>query len=182
MVQAARASLAAFLYHQAKYGAGSRRGAAAVLVRCRDADRLYPLNHRFCLLTARRAYEERLDMAGKERPEYVRQAAYWCERGLALNPHSRDLHLVRTRLLQRESVEQAVRYWEDYVHRHFWDRFNQAVLVHLYIESGSYGKAVSTLSWLKGSRYDEEASQRPSGAWEQEKVKPTLPGPSDTRP
>ncbi|MDI6774144.1 MAG: hypothetical protein QME60_01940 [Verrucomicrobiota bacterium] len=168
----ARAGVAQILYRQCKFGGvlqypkAGRLG--ATFRRCEDAQRLYPWNYWFCVWTAESAWHERFDLLGREIPEHVKMAAYWCDNGLARNPYKSQLRLLKTRLLERESVVEALRYWEACVDWEFWNPYNHAVLVDLRARAGDYAGAMESLEWVKGSSHYEYAASRLNDAWNSE--------------
>ena len=173
-----RAGLAHVLYFQAKYGS-ARDDADRVLRLAERAHGLYPCNYNLCILAADAAYAA---SSVRDRDESARRRALaerWCGTGLKLNFHQRQLRRLKTRLLASESLQEAVRYWEDYVEWQFWDPYNHAVLVELYGRAGDFEKARRSLNWVVGSDRYEEALGAFQEAWSREQ---RLTEPSGTPP
>jgi len=169
-----RASLAQAIYHYVKYGAGSKvvEDLRATFRRCQDSFRLYPYGYYLCIWTAEKAYYGRFGPNGKEVPERLEAARLWCERGLELNYYKSQLRRLKTRLLARESLPDAIEYWGKYVDWQFWEPYNHAVLVEMYAEAGDLNNALESLVWVEGSEYYEEASRKFDEAWKKEMVPP----------
>lgn len=161
------ASTAFVLYYQAKYGSASDNP-RGIFRRCDRAFRLYPRNYYFAMFTARTAYCSSYDVDGDEAKQRLETASRWCKIGLKLNPYKRETRLVKARLLARDSVRDAIAYWEEYVDWHFWEPYNHSVLVELHARAGNFVKATESLKWVKGSEYYEKASRKLSLARQEE--------------
>jgi hypothetical protein len=163
------------LYHQAKYGA-AEHDVDGILDRCERAFALYPHNYYFLIWAAEAAYYDRFDEEGVERPERVAAAELWCRRGLEATVYSSQLRMLKTRLIERKSLADAILYWEEYVRWHFWSPYNHAVLVELYAKAGRLTDAVASLKWTERSEYHAEARRHLREAWAREREPPDLPG------
>lgn len=169
IVHGTRAGLAQSIYHEVKFAKDAEmHDPLAVSMRCNNAHRLYPHNYFFCIWIAEKAYYNRFGPDGREIQEYLRATQHWCDTGLELNFYNSQLRLLKTRLLKRESVSDAVEYWEKYVDWQFWEPYNHAMLVELYAASGDFGKAMESLTWVKGSRHYSHASRKLHEAWQKE--------------
>jgi len=153
LVHGAKASLAHALYFQSKYAAHSE-GVHGVLRRNEDAFRLYPFNAHSCAWAAQRAHLEALSRPRYEKQVWYELAEWWCDRGLRLNPHRRDLRRLKSRLLGYRDPAAAARDWADYVEWHFWDPANHIRLVELYAAAGEIDKAEEALAVLKSRPRD----------------------------
>ena len=87
-------------------------------------------------------------------------AERWCDRGLKLNPFSSQLQRLKTRLLARTSLPDAIEQWEQYVDWHFWDPYHHAVRVDLHVRAGDVKRARAALIWLENTRYYREAQEK----------------------
>ncbi len=172
LIHAVRATVAQGLYWQCKFGSVSSYPSwtrlSATQRRCEMAHRLYPYNYWFCIWTAELAWYSRLDPHGQEMVETMHVAELWCDRGLALNPWKSSLHLLKTRLLQRRNVADALHQWETYVNWHFWDPYHHAVLAELRALVGDFVGALESLDWVRGSSHYAEAAARIQSIWEQQ--------------
>lgn len=171
VVHAARASLAHAMYHQAQYGS-ARDNPTGIFRRCENAYRLYPYNYYFCIWTAEKAYYTRFDVGKEGTERRLRIARRWCDAGLELNFYKSQLRLLKTRLLERNSVADAIKYWEEYVEWQFWEPYNHAVLVEMHATAGDFSKALTSLTWVEGSKHYAEASGKLRKAWQREMVPP----------
>lgn len=168
IVHGMRAGLAQHAYAQAKYGS-LKDNADVVLGRCKSAHTLYPYNYYLCMFTARTAFIDRFTSEGAEMPGRMDDSSFWCEKGLELNPYKIELRLLKTRILQRDSLKDAISYWGDYVDWHYWSPGNHALLVELYAEDGNFSKAMQSLRLIKGTVYHKQASDKLNTAWLKEK-------------
>jgi tetratricopeptide (TPR) repeat protein len=174
-----RVAVAQALYFQAKYGA-ARSDTERVLALAERAFQWYPRHYRFCVWAAGAAYRDRLDAEGRERPDRLQAAQAWCARGLALNPHHRELRVLRARLLTRADAAAAAAYWRRYVEWHFWDPWNHALLAKLCADAGEFDAAVDALAWAQREPTPHaEARRHVREAWEAQK---RLPAPAGTPP
>jgi len=118
--------------------------------------------------TADTAYDTAFDAGGRADDERLSIARRWCEIGLELNPFRRPLRVLKTGLLARDSLRDAIDYWERYVDWHFWDPGNHALLAELYAEDGDFGKAMQSLRWVQGSEHYEAVRSALQDAWRNE--------------
>ena len=178
----ARASLSYMVYHHTKFtpprAFAGPEGAAR---RCEVAYRLYPYNYYLCIWIAEKCWYARYDIDGSESGTRLALAAKWCDRGLKLNMRKSQLRLLKTRLLAKGSVHDAIEHWLDYVDWHFWEPYNHAVLVGLYAEAGNYAEAMNSLQWVKGSKHYAEAHLKLQKSWADEISRPPIV-PSRPRP
>lgn len=152
-----RALVAATCYQRAKYG-WARRDADAILSLCEASYALYPSNYFCCLWAAEAAYADRSHANGTERPERMEALRVWTERGVRLNPYQRSLRLFEIALLERSSLDEAIRALEEYVGWHFWYPANHAILVDRYARAGELARAEEHLYWSrKGTRHYRDA-------------------------
>ena len=90
-----------------RYAVGAE-SVPGVLARCENAHTLYPYNYRLCTFASDVAFLASLDTADRDTAGQLRDTSWtWCERGLALNPLSRDLHLRKTGLLEETDISFA---------------------------------------------------------------------------
>jgi len=167
MWHGARAALAFAGYHHARYSSARSAIPREVSVRCSAAYRLYPHNYYFCVWTAEKLYYEG-DAAGAD-AEAVR---VWCDRGLDLNPHKRQLQLLKAHLLAEESPALAVEWWERYLDWQFWEPFNHVAMVHFCAQAGDFAKGREALRWASPSPHYEEARKAFQEAWQRELTAP----------
>ena len=147
LVHAARGTVAALNYKAAKYGT-PRPSTEAVLTLCRHAYAWYPWNYYFSIEAAERAYYD------SERPStnaaaWRQQAKWWCERGLAQNPHKSQLRRLWTRFLWEDSPSQAIAYWSAYTDWNYWEPYNHAVLAELHAAAGDFDRAGRELALIE---------------------------------
>ncbi|MDP6491676.1 MAG: hypothetical protein QGH42_13780 [Kiritimatiellia bacterium] len=166
-----RAARAHWIYKSAKYGP-TQDDLSVALRSIERAHRLYPHNYRFCIWAAEQAYTRRSEVGGTERQRRYRAAENWTDVGLALNPFSGPLQLVKARLLQKRDPAAAATGWAKYVEWHFWEPYNHAVLVDLYASAGDFTRAANALDWVKGSEHYEWAMGRLQDAWRAEMTLP----------
>jgi len=172
----ARASLSYVIYHGAKFTPPRRHERPeAAARRCEAAHRLYPHNYYMCIWIAEKCWYARYDIDGSESADRVALAAKWCDRGLALNTRKSQLRLLKTRLLAKHSLRDAIAEWKAYVDWHFWEPHNHAVLVGLYAEAGDFAEAARSLEWVKGSKHYAEAHRKLQEAWRKEILRPAIP-------
>jgi hypothetical protein len=163
-IQAARAQA---MYHTAKYGA-AKEDAKQILRLAEAAQYLYPNNYYFCIWAAEKAYYTSLGADKKEAQELIADSERWCETGLALNHYKSQLRLLKTHLLERKSVTDALKYWNQYVEWQFWDQYNHAVLAELYAKTGDFDKSFDELRWVKGSEHYSATAKRINEAWKKD--------------
>jgi hypothetical protein len=174
----ARAGLSYMVYHHTKFiPPREYERPETVARRCEDAYRLYPYNYYLCIWIAEKCWYARHDLDGSESPGRVELARLWCDRGLALNRRKSQLRLLKTRLLARHSVREAIDHWNDYVRWHFWEPHNHAILVELYAEAGDFAEALRSLEWVKGSKHYAEAHLKLQTAWAKEIARPPIAPP-----
>ncbi|MCK5849630.1 MAG: hypothetical protein KAH23_01850 [Kiritimatiellae bacterium] len=163
-----RAAMAYTIYHDAKFSSVGAYGPEAAARRSEDSYGFYAYNYYLCIWIAERCWYERYDSDGNESSRRVDLARVWCDRGLTLNKRKSQLRLLKTRLLARESLDEALVNWEDYVDWHFWEPYNHAVLVRYYAETGDFAGAVRSLKLIKGRKHYAEAHMAIQKAWEKE--------------
>lgn len=171
MVHGTRAALSLVNYYQTKYrDQDSGEDPIWIARRADDAFTCYEYNYYYCIYAAEKCYYQRLDERGVEIPERIEESVYWCDKGLSLNPYKSQLRRLKVRFLRRESVQEAVEYWEDFVEWSFWDPYHHAVLVELYAEAGDFGKAMDSLTWVAGTTFYDDAKKKVDEAWQREMV------------
>jgi hypothetical protein len=148
MVHSARASLAARLACKAQYGQPAA-SVEQVLDACRKASSLYPWNYYFTTFTAEMAYYRAADVTGEARAERLRQARFWCDRGLYQNGYKSQLRRLKTRFLWEDSPLKAIDYWKAYTDWQFWEPGNHATLAELYARAGEFDLAEQSLKWVE---------------------------------
>lgn len=153
-IYAVRAGWSQHLYWRVKYGP-ERRDVDAVLRLGATAHRLYPHNYNLCMWIAEHAPSR----SGSDLAGAYGLAEEWCDRGLSLNPYPRGLRFLKMCLLHRTSVADALAYWKEYVEWQFWEPYNHAVLVDLYVATGQLDEAERSLHWVKGSPHFKNAKQ-----------------------
>jgi tetratricopeptide (TPR) repeat protein len=176
-----QAGIAHSMYHDAKYG-DARGDYGQVLNRCEEAHALYPYNYYFSIWTAEKAFYTSFDVDKNEAEKRIAAAERWCDIGLAQNFHNSQLQLLKTRLIERKSLPEAIKFWEAYVEFQFWEPYNHAVLAEMYTKAGDFEKAFDSLEWTKGSKYHDETAKTIKDAWNRDMTS-TLPSPRPrTRP
>lgn len=179
----ARASLSYMVYHHAKFTPPREYDRPETVARrCKDAHRFYPYNYYLCIWIAEKCWYARYDIDGSESAGRVELAREWCDRGLALNTRKSQLRLLKTRLLAKRSIREAIDQWRDYVDWHFWEPHNHAVLVELYAEAGDFAGATKSLEWVKGSKHYAEAQLKLHKAWAKEAARPAVTPSTRLRP
>lgn len=148
VVQAVRQSAAQALYHQARYRAHPAARRQALVER---AFRLDPTQHWLCRWWAANRYRVARQAPATQRGTLLRVAGDWADRGLALNPYSRPLRLVRVRVLAADALPRAIREWRAYVDWHYWHPANHAVLADLYLRAGNWPAARQALTQAVGA-------------------------------
>lgn len=171
---AERACKAQWIYFNSKYGSRSKESLEAITANCSEAYAIYPHNYYFSIYVSERNYYERKASDGPGQDDRLLKAALWCDRGLKQNFHKSQLRLLKTRLLARTSLDDAIVFWEEYVQWHFWEPYNHAVLAEMYAKRGDFSKAAQSLQWLKGTKHYPDAIKKFNKAWEQEKKPPDL--------
>jgi hypothetical protein len=159
VVHGTRAAVAQACYQRAKYGAAA--GDVPEIVRlCRRAYAWYPWNYYFSIEASEWAYQAASVMEGEEaRQDMLRQAQFWCERGLIQNPWRSQLRRLKTRFLWETSPSEAIRYWESHTQWQFWEPHNHRVLAELYARAGDFENAEKSLKWTAGTPEFEPARQ-----------------------
>jgi hypothetical protein len=147
LVYSTRASVASHLACKAKYGLPPA-SVEQVLEACRKAYSLYPWNYYFTIFTAEMAYYRATDVTGEARAERLRQARFWCDRGLYQNGYKSQLRRLKTRFLWEESPLKAIEYWKAYTDWQFWEPYNHATLAELYARAGEFDPAEQSLKWV----------------------------------
>ena len=157
--RAARASVAQWLYHRAKFGVWAdlsdktppiEDGAAAAAV-CRKAARLYPWNWYFPSWAAKVLYLEATDPATSDErwPVALRESADFAARALALNPYDAEIRWIYAEnLVAAERVPDAIAWWRGVVDREFWNPANQNELASLLLREGSEESKAEALSLI----------------------------------
>jgi hypothetical protein len=164
---ACRTARAQYLYWRSKHGPDNRQ-ADKVFSNCDRAYRLYPHNYRFSTWTAEKAWYGRYENGAEGTVDRVAIAKRWSTRGLGMNPHVRELQLVKARWLADESINEAILSWRSFLEREFWDSFNHAVMVELYSRGGRYEDALDELAWVKDPKDLAYARQTIQQAWQDE--------------
>lgn len=165
---AARATCAHYLYFSEKYGNASGGdtddGTAS---HWEQSYTLYPHNYHLCIEAMERAWHSRF--AGEvEDLGRVHVSEKWCDRGLTANPFLSQLRLHKTILIERESVEDAIAYWREYVDQNYWVPFNHAFLTDLYTRGGQFTYAFESLEMVEGSPHEKDVRARLFKAWDVE--------------
>ncbi|MBN2300920.1 MAG: hypothetical protein JXN60_00255 [Lentisphaerae bacterium] len=162
-----RAALAQITYYRIKY-IQPDISLRSVARRAEKAFERYPYNYYLCIFIAEKYYFERYDTYGNEIAERVEESAYWCDKGLSLNPYRSQLRRLKTRLLRRESLSKAIKYWRKFVEWDFWNPHHHAVLADLYIEAGDFEKAQESLAWVEDFEEYEGLLRDLYEAWKRE--------------
>jgi hypothetical protein len=182
IVHGVRASASAFFYHRAKYGAPSRDCRAALPL-CESAFRLGPRSYAVCLYGTESAFKLVLDRRGGELPpELIEQLRKWCERGLRLNPHKKQLRFTEMWLESRQSVLAARDSWTRYMEWDFWEPDNHRILLELHLAVGDYSSALDELRWLRHTPLCDGARKRVREAWAAEMAVTVPAGMPSERP
>lgn len=143
-----RASVAAALAHEARFGSSSSN-VEFVRDACRRAYTLYPWNYYFSIFTAELAYYRADEVSGPLRDERLRQAEMWCERGLMQNGYRSQLRRLKTRFLWERSPAEAIAYWEAHTRWQYWEPYNHETLAGLYARYGEFDKAEQALKVIE---------------------------------
>ena len=125
----------------------------------------YPYDYRLCVWIGEGAFYGWGGSPDTHDGPLLDVASVWCERGLSMNPHSRSLRLLRTRVLELEAPSDAAAYWEDFVEWDFWDPFNHAVLAGLAARAGGFVKALRSLEMTRNSPYYDDTRKDIRRAW-----------------
>lgn len=170
LVHSGRAALASRLSCKAQYSTPPA-SVEQVLEYCRKAWSLYPSNYYLTTYAAEMAYYRANDVTGDLRAERLRQARFWCDRGLAQNVYKSQLRRLKTRFIWMESPLKAVEYWKTYTDWQFWEPYNHATLAELYARIGEFDKAEQSLKWVEvdPSSYKDarQAVERERKIWEE---------------
>jgi len=169
---AVRAARAQQLYHAGKYGAQENATPDSLAAGWNRSYALYPHNYHLCIAAAEKCWYSRYVEPNTEDPSRLADASLWCDRGLEANFYPSQLRLLKTHLLEKESLPDAAEYWEEYVDWHFWAPYNHAVLVDLYARVGDYTMASDSLERVKGSGHYKEAQEKLREAWQKEMAIP----------
>jgi hypothetical protein len=148
VVHCGRAALAARLSYKAQYSVPPASVEQALAYGHR-AWALYPWNYYLSVYLAEMAYYRAPDVAGDARVERLRQARFWCDRGLAQNFYKSQLRRLKTRFLWEESPLKGLEYWKAYTEWQFWEPYNHATLAELYARVGKFDKAEQSLKWVE---------------------------------
>jgi tetratricopeptide (TPR) repeat protein len=159
-----QASIAQAIYHEAKY-VNVKDDARLVLNRCEEAYDLYPRNYYFSIWAAEKAYYTSFGVDKTESQKLLAASERWCDIGLIQNPYNDQLRMLKTHLLAKDSIPDAIKYWEPCVEWQFWEPYNHAVLAELYAKSGQFEKAFDSLKWVEGSKYYAETARKIKDAW-----------------
>jgi tetratricopeptide (TPR) repeat protein len=159
-----QAGIAQAMYHEAEWG-DARNDYDRVLNRCEESRALYPYNYNFSRWTAEKAFFTSFDVDKNEAEKRLAAAERWCDIGLAQNFYDSHLRLLKARLIERQSLANAIKYWEAYVDWQFFDQFNHSILAEMYAKSGDFEKAFDSLEWTKGSPYHDETAKKIKEAW-----------------
>lgn len=173
LVRSTRAFLSHAGYHRLRYGRSPELDVNEVARACERLFRLYPYSHYLCIFVAERACfgpgGQRIDALDDRRAAIGGQ---WCDRGLKINPHSRRLRYIKTRLLERDSAKKALAYWLSFVDWQYWDPSNHAVLAELYAKTGEFVRAAQALEMARNSPRHAAAARTVQDAWRREMLGP----------
>lgn len=173
-IYASRVAVAQWVYFKFRYGSESKAPLDDITAKCLDAFAMYPHNYYFSIVVAERNYYERADAEGPGEDARLAKSELWCDRGLAQNFHKSQLRLLKTRILARHSIDEAILFWRDYVEWQFWEPYNHAVLAEMYLERGDFAEASKSLQWVKGTVHYPESVRKFNEAWEREMKLPDL--------
>ena len=178
LVHAVRAAAAHAVYCGLKYGKDVVLTPAG-LRSAETAHRLYPWNFYLSAWVGEQAYLRIHRAEPGQRGEWRAIASLWCGRSLRMNPFKRNMNVLKTRLLQMESVTDSLAYWRGYVELNYWSRYNHALLAELCAAAGEFGEAARELETARGGPGYEDARLRVLEAWRKEQQPPvaaTIPG------
>ena len=171
--QAGRATGAHVIYHGLKYSKQTPRASyEAIGGACDLAHRLYPYNYYLCTLAGQTAYLDSRVRDPEVHARHKAKAERWCAASLRLNPFRSQTRLLKTRLLQSDSMEEAIAYWSEYVDWEFWDPYNHAILVDLHLKAGNISEAITELQWVEGSDSYSWATSGLHDAWARDSAMP----------
>lgn len=149
VVHSTRAAVAANLSRRIQYGPPLE--VEQVVELARKAQSLYPWNYYLAIFAAETAYYRAGEVGGELQRERLRQAALWCDRGLALNRYKSQLRRLKTNLLWEDSPAEAIRYWSAYVDWQFWEPHHHATLAELHARAGDFEQAERAVKWTEGT-------------------------------
>lgn len=162
-----RASIAAALYHEAKYGAASRTP-EEIFRLCGRAHRLYPYSYAVSQWAADTAWNSRYADGVDTWLKRVEETERWTDRALAQNPYLMNARQMKARLLALYSPTAAVPYWQTFLDWAFWNPEHHFVMVELCLETGDFGGAVAALRWTQGSPFHDIGQREIREAWKRE--------------
>ncbi len=143
-------------YHALKYGNRAAQDVERKAVFAERMYRGYPRHYYLCLLMADELVSKAVSGERAASAALETQAITWCERGLLLNPHRRELVWMQVMLSGLHTASAATAIWERYVANVFWNPWNLAAMVRLYADAGRVEEAMAVLILLQG---------RPEYAW-----------------
>jgi hypothetical protein len=118
----------------------------------------YPHNHNLSILMAERYWQARHGAA--QRAHVLSEAERWCDLGLAQNPYSSALHVVKANLLAERDVSAAIVHWRAYVDWDYWNAYNHAFLGDLYCRAGRLEDAAAEVRLIQGTREHDWIARR----------------------
>lgn len=148
-----RAELAQRLYHHIKFGA-TQPVFDELVSQARLAQDLYPCNYRLCEWVAQKAWEQ---YAATNSTVPLKDVTEWATAAAGLNPYPRNIREVRRKCFEAESLREAISYWAEFVDWSFWDPYNHAVLLELYVRSGNVEGVLAEMKWVRNTAYASRA-------------------------
>jgi hypothetical protein len=115
------------------------------------------------------AYYHRYDDSDLETPGRVEAAFKWGRRAVALNPWSPQARMLEVNRLARNSLPEAIRYWEEYVDWQYWSPHNHLPLVDLYARAGMFDLALRKVQFLRGTECEPQARRLVTHWWDRER-------------
>jgi len=166
LIQSVRAGVAQQYYRVSKFG-GDSESLGRTLKNCYTAHSIYPHNYYYCIFSAKKAFGMWQSLGNEK---YYGIAEYWCKEAYALNRYNSEVRELMALILLKKSPDLAVDNWRSYVDWNFWNPYNHAVMAELHAKSGNFSAAVSSLEWVKGSKYYEPARRKVTEEWDKSRV------------
>lgn len=174
-LNSARAYTAQAMYFDSRFG-DARTNVMQIVNDCSLAHELYPYNYYYCWWAAINAYNGHFDVQEPAGERLLSASKQWCDTGLELNFTNPDLRLLKTWLLERDSKQEAVRFWEAYVDWQYWEPVNHAFLAELYADVGDFESAYRELKLIRGFPEETRARAAVKESWARElRSVPTRP-------
>jgi hypothetical protein len=146
-----RTAMAQGIYHDLKFGTDTV-DFDGISDDARVAQHLYPVNYRLCSWVAQQAWDQ-YAATGESHKMQLNEALEWSARAVELNPYPRDIRESRRKSLEETNLAEAITDWSAFVDWNFWDPYNHAVLLELFVKANNLEGAFSELKWVRGTPY-----------------------------